>query len=944
MENRITVSYKNVNLKKNKYNHQSIHPKNIVYYEYFKKLKRRAAVQGNTNLVISFKKIINSIFKYPLPIQSCLEANKLIGVGKGFSYHFDRAVTQLKKNQSLQNEIIDAGTSSDPPLNDHINKVIRGVDLLLKDLNDSGNIPIKNEELNDEETIIRNLNILDKEMPGNDKKKKKQSVQKSSLGNNTSGSLPNSAEDGNLLVDEPEKCFVFRKKEYGRLMESLDISLHRKRKEVELNETEIHILLVLYEGQDSSEENAMSKEEIQEELIKQDKGDLCVNYKSLHRLINMELVNKVEVVQSSILGISREVAKKEKKLKMVTKLQLSKIGKEFVSKEKKKMAYMNSISNDGVQEDYIKEVQTNDMKEETAEENENSHNSKDKNKHFHICIYDYESKFMRDNKHTTCKELQTNAKTYVINENTEYSMPLNEKVESEYEVFVSSKDSKESHDSGDKITQRENEEVIEDPICYNYSKQISNEEIENETKDLYTDREESSPKKLNHNHFSLDISIPPNVSKFLKNMNSPRSIEHNFKNSSNKKQCKEIKTKVDTQGIEDIIVLSELSDNDNKYRKMIQPTQRKEKRKRMSEEKSNVSKKKKKTSEKEKRKYNVSYGPYEIVMVIDNRDISGVHVEYFEKMKKIFDERGIKYVTRNLPLGDVIWLCRRRIYEEPIDVEKTNDENPKHIFNDFYNNAKERPRDNSNDKSAKYEEYVLKWIIERKTLNDLSSSIMDGRYDEQKYRLMRMKPTSHIIYLIENSNNSFKNYTSSSKIPYESLVNAMSSIQFMTGFSILHSQSMKHTIFLLSDMHSRIVRTVRECCGIENSGFDDIFPHDIRLEEYLLTEAFVWDVWFNDSKKSKNDLVKEVFGKQLRMLTNCGPDATELILSLWPTPFKLNQALNEYTHDGILANRMKKIYLRDKELEGKKVKSPVNMQLIGQLRRMFAPNTLNYNN
>ncbi|CRG94689.1 crossover junction endonuclease MUS81, putative [Plasmodium gallinaceum] len=343
----------------------------------------------------------------------------------------------------------------------------------------------------------------------------------------------------------------------------------------------------------------------------------------------------------------------------------------------------------------------------------------------------------------------------------------------------------------------------------------------------------------------------------------------------------------------------------------------------------------------------ITYGPYEIIMVIDNRDISGANCEYNEKMKKIFKDNNINFITRNLPLGDTIWLCRRAIYSSNMNSSKNNktgkkrkkkekernEENYVNILNE--NNNLEN---NNEEKNIKYEEYVLKWIIERKTLNDLSASIIDGRYEEQKYRLMRSKEMYHIIYLIENCNNSYKNYMNSSKISYETLTNAQYSTQLVSGFSILNSQSMNHTLFLLSEIHFQIVKNIKRFCEIKEN--EEMFIND-KLLMYLKNNSCSWEKWNNESKKSKNNIVKEVFGKQLRLINMCGPDATELILSLWSTPFKLNQALHKYTHDGILAEKLKRIYIKNYEIKGKKkIKSPIDTQLIAQLRQLYAPDSI----
>jgi crossover junction endonuclease MUS81 len=45
---------------------------------------------------------------------------------------------------------------------------------------------------------------------------------------------------------------------------------------------------------------------------------------------------------------------------------------------------------------------------------------------------------------------------------------------------------------------------------------------------------------------------------------------------------------------------------------------------------------------------------------------------------------------------------------------------------------------------------VLDFIVERKTADDLASSIVDGRYNEQKARLKNCG-ISNVIYLVEGN-------------------------------------------------------------------------------------------------------------------------------------------------------------------------------------------------
>lgn len=50
--------------------------------------------------------------------------------------------------------------------------------------------------------------------------------------------------------------------------------------------------------------------------------------------------------------------------------------------------------------------------------------------------------------------------------------------------------------------------------------------------------------------------------------------------------------------------------------------------------------------------------------------------------------------------------------------------------------------------AKEFTDYILDFIVERKTADDLAASIMDGRYDEQKFRLKHCG-LNNVIYLIE---------------------------------------------------------------------------------------------------------------------------------------------------------------------------------------------------
>ena len=96
-------------------------------------------------------------------------------------------------------------------------------------------------------------------------------------------------------------------------------------------------------------------------------------------------------------------------------------------------------------------------------------------------------------------------------------------------------------------------------------------------------------------------------------------------------------------------------------------------------------------------------------------------------------------------------------------------------------------------------------IFERKSISDLISSIKDGRYSEQSFRLQEYPLHNHnIFYLIEGSLlNSRKQYNETiQKIVYS----AMFSLSYSKGFSLLHTSGMVETAEFIIYFFQKIVK------------------------------------------------------------------------------------------------------------------------------------------
>ena len=93
-------------------------------------------------------------------------------------------------------------------------------------------------------------------------------------------------------------------------------------------------------------------------------------------------------------------------------------------------------------------------------------------------------------------------------------------------------------------------------------------------------------------------------------------------------------------------------------------------------------------------------------------------------------------------------------------------------------------------------------IIERKSISDLLSSIKDGRYEEQSYRLKHSDefPPHNVIYLIEGDY--YDRKISDRKL----ITSIITSLQYFKGFSVMKTKSIKDTSELIMYMADKIDR------------------------------------------------------------------------------------------------------------------------------------------
>jgi ERCC4-type nuclease len=95
-------------------------------------------------------------------------------------------------------------------------------------------------------------------------------------------------------------------------------------------------------------------------------------------------------------------------------------------------------------------------------------------------------------------------------------------------------------------------------------------------------------------------------------------------------------------------------------------------------------------------------------------------------------------------------------------------------------------------------------IVERKTLSDLYSSIQDGRYKEQKIRLMGNYPIEKIVYIIEGhiSQKNTKFFKNSKSITTGALLN----MAFRDKLTVIRTENINDTCDILYSLGSKIIK------------------------------------------------------------------------------------------------------------------------------------------
>jgi len=269
-------------------------------------------------------------------------------------------------------------------------------------------------------------------------------------------------------------------------------------------------------------------------------------------------------------------------------------------------------------------------------------------------------------------------------------------------------------------------------------------------------------------------------------------------------------------------------------------------------------------------RFTLPAGSFDIILCIDNREQSSKDGSRAVALVEEFEKMGVKAESRVLPVGDFLWIAR----------------------------------DKSEVGRSIGRELILDYIIERKRLDDLCHSITDGRWREQKFRLMKSGLRSP-IYVIEGFGVNTTRAVASLRLKPSLLTQAMINAQVIDGFETKYVKD--------SDAFQRFIKTIHFSL-VKNLSHYDLHSatiEDMRLGIASFREYITYSDLLRCCSKYVNFTVKEMFAKHLMQIKGLSLSQVKAVLGQYPTPASLFEAYKKVYDD-----KKRDSMLADLDIEG----------------------------
>lgn len=243
-------------------------------------------------------------------------------------------------------------------------------------------------------------------------------------------------------------------------------------------------------------------------------------------------------------------------------------------------------------------------------------------------------------------------------------------------------------------------------------------------------------------------------------------------------------------------------------------------------------------------------GTFTIVLLIDTQETNGKYKKYLDETRNHLNMMRVKYDVRRLSIGDFLWIAR-----------------------DFNTNK----------------ELVLPYIVERKRMDDLASSIRDGRFSEQKHRL-KCSGVPNIIYLIESVSNDMH-----LGIPIDHLKQAITNTRIHDHFRVVQTENNlktanylhKFTLFLIKQFKDKTLENLPN----NTNNFHLNSANSSELTK--ITKLIEYNTFSITSAQNYRLNVQEIFIQQLLQLQYLSLEKALAIIRIYSTPTHLLEAYKQ---------------------------------------------------
>lgn len=252
-------------------------------------------------------------------------------------------------------------------------------------------------------------------------------------------------------------------------------------------------------------------------------------------------------------------------------------------------------------------------------------------------------------------------------------------------------------------------------------------------------------------------------------------------------------------------------------------------------------------------------GSFDVRLVLDNREVRTMKDRDY--VRDEFSKKGVTPIVRPLEIGDAMWVAKCNIPGLLPDHGPEGDE------------------------------VVLDYVCERKRLDDLISSIKDGRFHEQKFRLRR-SGVRNVIYLVEEITMDAGHFSK-----YEEAVqSAMASIQVVEGYFLKQTQKLDDSIryltrmtMMLKEMYEKKTLYVIPTAVLTAQNY---LPLIGRLRETQPTAShhITYPAFASLASKSDMMTLRDVFLKMLMCTRGVTGEKAIEIQKRWKTPYHFVKA------------------------------------------------------